>query len=53
MQLVQGMSIKDCQEGDQTATDVDNEEVSKNHMPNLWKLDVVDDDISRRTTKVN
>ena len=52
MQLVQGMSIKDCQEGDQRATEGDNEHVSKSHMPDLWKLDVVDDDISRRITKL-
>ena len=52
MQLVQGMSIKDCQEGDQRATEVDNEDTSMNHMPHLWKSDVLDADISRRTTKL-
>ena len=52
MQLVQGMSIKDSQEGDQRATEADNEDASMNNMPDLWKLDVVDDDISRRTTKL-
>ena len=52
MQLVQGMSIKDCEEGDQRATEVDNEDASMNHMPDLWKSDVVDADISRRTTKL-
>ena len=36
MQLVQGMSIKDCQEGDQRATEVDSEDASMNHMPDLW-----------------
>ena len=40
-------SIKDCQEGDQRATEVDNEDASMNHMPDLWKSD-----ISRRTTKL-
>ena len=52
MQLVLGMSMKDCQESDQRATEADNEDASMNHMPDLWKLDVVDDDISRRTTKL-
>ena len=52
MQLVQGMSIKDCEEGDQRAREVDNEDASMNHMPDLWKSDVVDADISRRTTKL-
>ena len=45
-------SIKDCQEGDQRATGVDNEDASTNQMPDLWKSDVVDADISRRTTKL-
>ena len=52
MQFVQGMSIKDCQEGDQRATEVDNENVSMNHMLDLWKSDVVDTDISRRARKL-
>ena len=52
MQFVQGMSIKDCQEGDQRATEVDNENVSMNHMLDLWKSDVVDADISRRARKL-
>ena len=52
MQLVQGMSIKDCEEDDQRAREVDNEDASMNHMPDLWKSDVVDADISRRTTKL-
>ena len=52
LQLVQGMSIKDCQEGDQRATEVDNKDASMNHMPDLWKSDVVDADISRRTAKL-
>ena len=52
MQLVQGMSIKDCQEGDQRAIEVDNDDASMNHMTDLWKLDVADDDINRRTTKL-
>ena len=30
MLLVQGMSIKDCQEGDHRATEVDNEDASMN-----------------------
>ena len=52
MQLVQGMSIKDCQEGDQRVTaEVDNEDASMNHMPDLWKSDVVDADRSRRTQR--
>ena len=46
------MSIKDSHEGDQRATEADNEDASMNHMPDLWKLDVVDDDVSRRTTKL-
>ena len=45
------MSIKDCQEGDQRATEVDNEDASMNHMPDLWKSDVVDADVSRRTQR--
>ena len=55
VQLVQGMSIKDCREGDQRVTEVDNEGASVNHMPDLWKPDVVDTDVSRgaqRTTKL-
>ena len=52
MQLVQGMSIKDCQEGGQRATEVDNDDASMNHMPDLWKSDVLDADISRRTKKL-
>ena len=52
MQFVQGMSIKDCQEGDQRATEVDNENVSMNQMLDLWKSDVVDTDISRRARKL-
>ena len=52
MQFVQGMSIKDCQEGDQRATEVDNENVSMNYMLDLWKSDVVDTDISRRARKL-
>ena len=52
MQLVQGMSIKDCEEDDQRAREVDNEDASMNHMPDLWKSDVVGADISRRTTKL-
>ena len=50
-QLVQGMSIKNCQEGDQRATDVDNEDASMNHMPDPWKSDVVDANVSRGTQK--
>ena len=49
---IQGISIKDCQGGDKSAKEVDNEDASMNHMPDLWKLDVVDNDISRRTTKL-
>ena len=52
MQFVQGMSIKDCQEGNQKATEVDNENISMNHMLDLWKSDVVDTDISRRARKL-
>ena len=55
MQLVQEMSIKDCQEGDQKATEVDNEDASMNYMPDLWKSDAVDADVTRRiqrTTKL-
>ena len=43
------MSIKDCQEGDQRATEADNEDGSMNRMPDLWKSNVKDADISRRT----
>ena len=48
------MSIKDCQEGDQRATEAVNEDASMNHsyMPHLWKSDVVDADVSRRTTNL-
>ena len=49
---IQGISIKDCQGGDKSAKEVDNKDGSMNHMPDLWKLDVVDNDISRRTTKL-
>ena len=49
--MVQGMSIKDCQEGDHRATEVDYEDASMNHMPNLWKSDVVDADVSKRTQR--
>ena len=49
---IQGISIKDCQGGDKSAKEVDNKDASMNHMPDLWKLDVVDNDISRRTTKL-
>ena len=49
VQLVLGMSMKDCQESDQRATEADNEDASMNHMPDLWKSDVVDADVSRRT----
>ena len=52
MQFVQGMSIKDCQEGNQRATEVDNENISMNHMLDLWKSDVVDTDISRGVRKL-
>ena len=41
MQLIQVVSIKDCQEDDQRKTDVDNEVASMNHMSDLWKSDVV------------
>ena len=51
MQLVQGISIKDCQEGDQRVTEAENEDASMNHIPGLWKSDVVDADISRRTQR--
>ena len=51
MQSVQGMSIKDCQEGDQRVAEVDNEDALMNHMPDLWKSDVVDADVSRRTQR--
>ena len=46
------MLIKDFQKGDRRATEVDNENVSINHMPDLWKSDVLDAGISRRTTKL-
>ena len=45
------MSVKDCQEGDQRATEVDNEDASMNHIPDLWKSDVVDADVSKRTKR--
>ena len=48
------MSIKVCQEGDQRAAEVDNEDASMNHsyMPHLWKSDVVDANVSRRATNL-
>ena len=49
MQFVKGMSIKDCQEDDQRATETDNEDASMSQMPHLWKSDVVDADVSRGT----
>ena len=49
MQFVQGMPIKDYQEDDQTATEIDNEDASMSQMPHLWKSDVVDTDVSRGT----
>ena len=52
MQLVQGMQTKDCQEGDQRVTEVDNEDASINHMPDLWKSDVVDADVRGRTQRI-
>ena len=52
MQLVQGMQTKDCQEGDQRVTEVDNEDASINHMPDLWKSDVVDADLRGRTQRI-
>ena len=45
------MSIKDCHEGDQRATEADNEGALMNHMPDLWKSDVIDADVSRRTKR--
>ena len=51
MQLVQGISIKHCQECDQRVTEAENEDVSMNHMANLWKPDVVDADFNRRTQR--
>ena len=50
--MVQGMSIGDYQGFVQRATEAANEDASMNHMPDVLKLDVVDDDISRRTTKL-
>ena len=40
VQFVQGMSIKDCQQGDQRATEFDNEDASMSHMSDLilWIL---------------
>ena len=40
------MPIKDCWEGDQKITEVDHEDASKNHMPDLWKSDVADADVA-------
>ena len=52
MQLAQGIYIKDCQKGNQSVTQVGNEELSINHIPNLWKSDVVDvDNFCRRTQR--
>ena len=51
MQFVQGMSIKDCQQGDQRATEFDNEDASMSHMSDLWKSDLVDADVRRRTQR--
>ena len=45
------MSIKDCQKSDERVTEVDNEDASMNHMPDLWESDLVDADVSRRTQK--
>ena len=46
------MSVRDCQKFVQRATEAANEDASMNHMPDLLKADVVDDDVSRRTTKL-
>ena len=35
MQLVQEMSIKNCQESDQRTIEAENENASMNHMPDL------------------
>ena len=43
------MPIIDCREGDQRVTEADNKDPSMNHMPYLWKSDVVDADVSKRT----
>ena len=52
MQLAQGIYIKDCQKGNQSVTQVDNEELPIDHIPNLWKSDVVDvDNFCRRTQR--
>ena len=45
------MSIKDCWQGDQRVTEVNNEEASMNQMSDIWKSDVVDADVSRRTQR--
>ena len=45
------MSIKDCQEGGQRVTEVNNEDTSMNFMPDLSKSDVGDADVSRRTQR--
>ena len=50
--MVQGMSIRDCQGFVQRATEAANEDASMNHMPDVSISDVVDDDVSRRTTKL-
>ena len=42
------MSVKDCEEGDQRATEVDIDDASMNHMPDLWNSDVMDANVSRR-----
>ena len=42
------MSTKDCQDGDQRATEFDNEDASMNNMPDLWKSDVVNADVTKR-----
>ena len=51
VQFVQGMSIKYCQQGDQRATEFDNEDASMSHMSDLWKSDLVDADVRRRTQR--
>ena len=42
------MPVKDCEEGDQRATEVDIDDASMNHMPDLWNSDVMDANVSRR-----
>ena len=47
------MPVEDYWDGDQRVAEVSNEDVSMNHMLDLWKLDVMDaDNVSRRSQEI-